>query len=473
MAGVGANRAGDIAKTAVTIAAILGGGAAGPGEKVRDVIERGKAGECGRDQGGLVIAAAQEAQPVQRHRGHDHAGAQDGCGCAVHPTGGGAGQIAAVAMFQGQHKFAARVAVQKRGAALIPGARDGQTVIAMDISCVFARKWRSTAIADQPGDERRIAPTGGAKGEIGFHLITAGQALRRIDQPEQYLHSHPCLPMVRAMQTQPLLTDRQALHRNRARAERGSLFLHDEVASEVQERLAEVNRTFTDAALITPFPAIWALDGAKVVPDDEVLALQPGGHDLVIHGLSLHWANDPVGQLVQSRRALRADGLFLGFLFGGQTLAELRACLAQAEAEVTGGLSPRVLPMGEIRDLGALLQRAGFALPVADSFTKTVIYADFWALMRDLRRMGEGNALAARLRRPTGRAVFARAAELYAQHHGLPDGRISATFEIIGLTGWAPDDSQQKPLRPGSAKHRLADALLTPEVRLRDTEPNG
>lgn len=279
--------------------------------------------------------------------------------------------------------------------------------------------------------------------------------------------------MVRAMQTQPLLTDRHALHRNRARAERGALFLHDEVALEVQERLAEVNRTFTDAALITPFPAIWALDGAKVMPDEDVLDLQPGGHDLVIHALALHWANDPVGQLVQCRRALRADGLFLGFLFGGQTLAELRACLAQAEAEVTGGLSPRVLPMGEIRDLGALLQRAGFALPVADSFTKTVIYTDLGALMRDLRQMGEGNALAARLRRPTGRAVFARAAELYAQHHGLSDGRISATFEIIGLTGWAPDDSQQKPLRPGSAKQRLADALRTPEVRLRDTEPNG
>ena len=268
------------------------------------------------------------------------------------------------------------------------------------------------------------------------------------------------------MQTPPLMTDRPALLRNRARADAGALFLHEEVLAEVEERLAEVNRAFTDVAVVTGFPALWARPGAVVLPDDEVLDLTPQGHDLVIHGLALHWANDPVGQLVQCRRALRPDGLFLGFLFGGQTLAELRACLAQAEAEVTGGLSPRVLPMGEIRDLGALLQRAGFALPVADSFTKTVTYRDALALMRDLRAMGEGNALMARLRRPTRRAVLLRAAELYAKHHAGADGRIRASFEIICLTGWAPDESQQKPLRPGSAAQRLADALGTDELRL-------
>lgn len=275
------------------------------------------------------------------------------------------------------------------------------------------------------------------------------------------------------MQTPPLMTDRPALLRQRARADAGALFLHDEVRAEVEERLAEVNRRFTQPAVVTGFPQVWDMPAAAVVPDDEVLALTPQGHDLVIHALALHWANDPVGQLVQCRRALVADGLFLGFLFGGQTLAELRACLAQAEAEVTGGLSPRVLPMGEIRDLGALLQRAGFALPVADSFTKTVTYADAFGLMRDLRAMGEGNALMARLRRPTRRAVMARAAELYATHHTGPDGRIRATFEIICLTGWAPDDSQQKPLRPGSAAQRLADALGTDELRLPDRAGEG
>jgi len=274
------------------------------------------------------------------------------------------------------------------------------------------------------------------------------------------------------MTTPPPLTDRPALLRNRARAKADALFLHDEVAAEVQERLDEVNKAFTTPAVVTGFPAVPVLPAARVVADDEVLDLPVAGHDLVIHALALHWANDPVGQLVQCRRALVPDGLFLGFLFGGQTLAELRACLAQAEAEVTGGLSPRVLPMGEIRDLGALLQRAGFAMPVADSFTKTVTYGDFGALLHDLRAMGEGNALAARLRRPTRRAVFARAAELYAAHHS-DGGRLRATFEIICLTGWAPHEGQQKPLRPGSAAQRLADALGTAELRLPDRGGEG
>lgn len=277
--------------------------------------------------------------------------------------------------------------------------------------------------------------------------------------------------MVPPMQT-PTLTDRAALTRHRARAKADALFLHEEVRAEVQERLAEVNRTFTAPAVVTGFPDLWR-DWPLVVPDADVLPLQPGAQDLVIHALSLHWANDPVGQLVQARHALRPDGLFMGFLFGGQTLHELRACLAQAEAEVTGGLSPRILPMGEIRDLGGLLQRAGFALPVADSFTKTVHYRDALHLMQDLRAMGEGNALADRLRRPTRRAVIARAAMLYAETYALPDGRIPATFEVICLTGWAPDASQQKPLRPGSAAQRLADALKTRELPLPDHKTEG
>jgi len=272
--------------------------------------------------------------------------------------------------------------------------------------------------------------------------------------------------MVPVMQSLPQITDRAALARNRARAT--EYFLQDEVRAEAQERLAEVNRRFMAPAVVTPFPALWRddLPGAVISADDEVLALQTGAHDLVIHAMALHWANDPVGQLVQARQALRPDGLFLGFLFGGQTLHELRAALAQAEAEVTGGLSPRVLPMGEIRDLGALVQRAGLALPVADSITRRVTYRDALHLMRDLRAMGEGNALAARLRHPTRRAVLLRAAELYAQVYGLPDGRIPATFEIIALTGWAPDASQQKPLRPGSAAQKLADALGSAEFQL-------
>lgn len=259
----------------------------------------------------------------------------------------------------------------------------------------------------------------------------------------------------------PVLTDRATLIRNRTRAT--ALFLQDIAVSEVQERLKEVNRTFTAPAVVTGFPQLWP--GMTTVADDEMLSLTTQTHDLLIHAMALHWANDPVGQLVQCRRALQPDGWFMGLMFGGQTLHELRACLGQAESEVTGGMSPRVLPMGEIRDLGALLQRAGFGLPVADSFTTTVRYRDAFHLMRDLRAMGEGNALAARLRRPTRRAMFARAAELYQAMQGS-DGRIPATFEIVVLTGWAPHDSQQQPLRPGSAVSRLSDALKAAELKL-------
>jgi SAM-dependent methyltransferase len=259
----------------------------------------------------------------------------------------------------------------------------------------------------------------------------------------------------------PILTDRPALTRNRTRAT--ALFFQDMVVAEVEERLTEVNRTFTSPAVVTGFPQLWP--GRATVPDDEVLALGVQDRDLVIHALSLHWANDPVGQMVQCRRALRPDGWFVAALFGGQTLHELRTCLAQAESDVTGGLSPRVLPMAEIRDLGALLQRAGFALPVADSFTTTVRYRDAYHLMHDLRAMGEGNALAGRLRHPTRRAVFDRAAALYQQLQG-PDTRIPATFEIVMLTGWAPHDSQPKPMRPGSAANRLSDALNAAELKL-------
>ena len=271
------------------------------------------------------------------------------------------------------------------------------------------------------------------------------------------------------MSQPPRLTDRAALERNRRRAAPApALFLHQTVADEVMDRLGMVNRTFTDVAVVTPWPEVWrgTLPQATFLPDTETLALEPGGHDLVIHALALHWADDPVGQLVQCARALRPDGHLIAALFGGRTLHELRACLAEAEASVTGGLSPRVAPMAEIRDLGGLVGRAGLALPVADSFDLTVSYDSPLRLMRDLRAMGEQNALHARLRRPTRRAVLMEAARLYAERHAGADGRVRATFEIVTLTGWAPHQSQQKPLRPGAATTRLADALGTQETPL-------
>ncbi|MGL4309354.1 MAG: methyltransferase domain-containing protein [Paracoccaceae bacterium] len=265
------------------------------------------------------------------------------------------------------------------------------------------------------------------------------------------------------MSRPPQLTDRAALRRNQARAAAAgpALFLHGIAADEMKERLAEVNRTFTKPAIVTGWPDFWAdrFPDATICPDEDVLALDRGAHDLVIHAMALHWADDPVGQLVQCLRALRPDGLFLGVMPGGTTLHELRAALAGAEAHLSGGLSPRILPMAEIRDMGGLLQRAGFALPVADSLRQQVSYADMIALMRDLRAMGETNALAARRRIPAPRALFELASAIYRQNFPLGTDRVAATFELVFLTGWAPAAGQPQPLRPGSATHRLADAL--------------
>lgn len=271
----------------------------------------------------------------------------------------------------------------------------------------------------------------------------------------------------------PILTDRAALARFRARASRApALFLHEDAADEIQERLIEVNRTFTSPAVVTPFASVWRArmlggrTGARIVADEPVLDLEVGAHDLVIHALALHWADDPLGQIIQCRRALRPDGLFIGMLFGGRSLQELRAVLAQAEADVTGGMAPRVVPMGEIRDLGALVQRAGLALPVADGSLRRVVYRDLPHLLRDLRGMGESNAMASRHRAALSRAVMQRAAMLYAQSFADDEGRLVASVETLFLTGWAPSETQQKPLRPGFAAQRLADALGATETPL-------
>lgn len=239
---------------------------------------------------------------------------------------------------------------------------------------------------------------------------------------------------------------------------------------EIKDRLSLVNKSFTRPTVISALPAVWTdlLPDTRHIADDEVLAFEDGAQDLIIHALALHWSNDPLGQLIQCRRALAPDGLFLAALFGGTTLHELRAAFAQAESDLYGGLSPRVIPMAEIRDLGGLLQRAGFALPVADSVPLCVSYETPLHLMRDLRAMGEVNALTARPRQPMRRALLMRACEIYAQSFALPDGRIPATFDMVFLTGWAPGPDQPQPLRPGSATARLADALGAKETPLKD-----
>ncbi len=202
-----------------------------------------------------------------------------------------------------------------------------------------------------------------------------------------------------------------------------------------------------------------------VVGDPEALPLATGSLDLAVSLLALHAVNDLPGTLIQLRRALRPDGLFVGCLLGGATLTELRQSFAQAESEVEGGVSPRVAPFAAVREAGGLLQRAGFALPVADTDTLTVRYADPFGLMRDLRAMGMTNVLTERRRTPLRRATLLRTAEIYAERFADPDGRVRATFEVLWLSGWVPHETQQKPLRPGTAKTRLADALGTVELK--------
>lgn len=284
------------------------------------------------------------------------------------------------------------------------------------------------------------------------------------------------------------LFDPALIRRRITRARRAGFadFLLGRVLDDLEDRLATVTRPFPLALdLGTPLPELAerlrasgrverlvrlspvAEGGEGVVGDPEMLPFGTAARfDLVVSALALQHVNDLPGALVQVRRALKPDGLFLAGLLGGATLTELRQAFLQAESETEGGASPRVAPFAELRDLGGLLQRAGFALPVVDADTVTVRYGDPFSLMRDLRAMGLTNALHHRRRSPLRRATLMRAAEIYAERFSDADGRLRATFEILWLSGWAPHESQQKPLKPGSAKVRLAEALGTAEHRL-------
>jgi SAM-dependent methyltransferase len=227
--------------------------------------------------------------------------------------------------------------------------------------------------------------------------------------------------------------------------------------SDAREKIDLLIETDLSAAMLA------GRDGPRLVVDEERLPFAPASLDLVVSTLALHWTNDLVGALIQIRRALKPDGLFIGAILGGATLTELRQSLLAAEAELSGGAGLRVSPFADAFDAAALLQRAGFALPVTDVDRVTVRYASPIALLRDLRQMGETNVLLERPKTPLKRAVLMRAMDLYAERFGQPDGKVPATFEIVTITGWAPHESQQKPLKPGSAKMRLADALGTVE----------
>lgn len=290
-----------------------------------------------------------------------------------------------------------------------------------------------------------------------------------------------------------IVFDPSLVEMNRKRALRmgdhKALFLLDLAADELAERIGIVERHFEEAVELHGATGVTAqrimqtgkvghvtrieTDAAfvskdlslKVAPLEQ-LPLEPGSVNLIVSPLNLHLTNDTPGTLIQIRRALKPDGLFLAAIPGSGTLQELRDVLLTTEAELTGGASPRVIPFADVRDVGALLQRAGFALPVTDAETYTVRYDSILPLMRDLRAMGMANPLAGRSRKPLTRRFIMRAAEIYAEKYSDPDGRIRATFSIIYVSGWAPHENQQKPLKPGSAKIRLADALKTAEIRL-------
>jgi len=284
--------------------------------------------------------------------------------------------------------------------------------------------------------------------------------------------------------------DRRLVRRRRDRAApgfKGFDFLFREVADRLADRLLDITRTFPlalelgchDGGLLRILAGRGSIehlvqcdlseqmahraDGLAVVADEEALPFDAPQFDLVLSNLSLHWVNDLPGALVQANRCLQPDGLFLGAILGGDTLHELRDCLMQAELDLCGGASPRLSPFAQVRDAGALLQRAGFSLPVTDSDVITVTYENAFRLMHDLRGMGETGAALSRPRHFARRELFLKAAALYHERHADGDDRIPATFEVIYLHGWSPDESQQQALRPGSAKTRLADALDTTE----------
>ncbi len=301
-----------------------------------------------------------------------------------------------------------------------------------------------------------------------------------------------------AMTDERLLFDRKLLRARRGRfahevAAHELLLAH--VAREIAERVALMLRPFPLALdlgayhgllgqSVAQLPSVGATIYAEsvfeladlcprpaLVCDEDLLPFREASLNLIVSGLALHRVNDLPGALIQIRRALAPDGLFMAAALGAGALIELRRALLEAEDETQGGASPRVAPFGDVRDYGALLQRAGFALPVADAETLTVVYANPRELMREIRALGGGNVLLARTRRPLQRKTLERAEALYCERHALSDGGVRATFEIVYLTGWGPDPSQQKPLKPGSAARRLADALGTKEQPAADKTP--
>ena len=266
------------------------------------------------------------------------------------------------------------------------------------------------------------------------------------------------------------IIDKEALARSRARSDKEDNFLQRLAIQEIKDRLKIIKKRFEKILIICSNPYNWqkAFHEADFISDDEILKFPRVGYDLVIHGMSLHYSNDPIGQLIQCRSVMEKGGLLLGVFLGGQTLNELRDSIASAEIELTGGISPRVLPMIDIRDAGSFLMRAGFSLPVADISVNEIDYRKPLDLLYDLRKMGETNVQEHRLKKFSHRKLFSLASDKYIESQNSKNNCVKATFEFITITGWAPSQDVPKPLKRGSAKMRLADALNVKEEKLKD-----
>ncbi len=389
---------------------------------------------------------------MKRH-GDDEIGViQQRASRAVEPAREARHQVEPVGMFERQDRAAAGVVVAHHRAGAVEGGRIGVAGAAAGSRAGIEIEGQAATGAARPVQEGDRLPARGAQAARLGDLRAAADAERRKDEIEHATPraSEPALQRpfhvaTIAGMTAPRIFDAHALALRRARAGRlgGDRFLAREAEESIAARLAATNRRFERVLRLD------ALGEDETVPGDD------GAFDLVTSVLALQAVNDLPGALLQIRRKLKPDGLFLGALFGGETLHELRAAFAQAELETLGGISPRVAPFADVRDLGGLLQRAGFALPVADVERTTVRYGSFAKLVRDLRAQGATNALSDRSRRPLARRTLAALIACYEP--------VVATFDIVYLTGWSPHESQQKPLAPGSATVRLADALGTEE----------
>lgn len=425
-------------------------------------------------------------------RGRDNIKLAQFCACAGHPPAEQGRNIQPVAVFQCQNQTPPGPIVNNRRPATRPNGRSMCAGITGDPPEGIGINRNTTGVANRPCDEGNFPPACRAQAAVFRGFIATSRARGGVNKlcRQATDKAHPPFHSPRKHAISPVTIRRAVIlelfdHRTRRiRSDRikkslttpelGADFMLARAADGVADRLADIKRSFKNVAIIGagPFEVPGAntlhLDGALDLPGvrltaEEAPELPAHTLDAVISGMTLHRVNDPVGVLTQMRLALRPDGLLLAALFGGQTLHELRTSFAEAEAAVEGGMSPRVAPMAEIRDLGGVLQRAGFALPVADVDRFTVEYQTPFHLMRDLRAMGEANMMTARRKTFTRRETMMKMAEVYAANFATDSGRVGATFEIVYLTGWSPDASQQKPLRPGSARTRLSDALGVPE----------